>query len=257
MARGLACALPPVGNCTRPRRLLFNYCYYTIEGPDPCQGVEFLKIGGLGMRRGIKVLVVVFLSVLVIAITGCALFVNRHDRELKRFLPNVSGFTWKYSGFSGYDHQMSLGSIEARRGLTKYHITGTVGDPSGGEAVRDHSLTITYIITDGVWTQEKKEESMMDSEFDRLELLRGPIAEGTMWSQEQVDKEGRRRVLDSVIEDIRLEPRRVLVVVYRERGSPYFERREFTEGVGITLFEKLWMSPLGNFEIGYALFQGF
>ena len=35
MARGLACALPPVGNYTRPRRLLFNYCYYTIAGQGP------------------------------------------------------------------------------------------------------------------------------------------------------------------------------------------------------------------------------
>ncbi|MBS3872044.1 MAG: hypothetical protein KGZ92_10115 [Firmicutes bacterium] len=208
------------------------------------------------MKKG-AYLVVLMLAVVVVGATGCGLFVNRYDRELKRFLPNVSGFTWKYSGFSGYDHEMSLRSIEARRGLTKYHIAGTVGDPSGGEAVRDRSLTITYIINDGVWTQEKQEESMMDSEFDRLELLRGPIVEGTTWSQEQVDQEGRRRVLDSLIEDIRLEPRRVVVVVYRERGTPYFERREFTEGVGVTLFEKLWMSPLGNFEIGYTLFQGF
>ena len=130
-----------------------------------------------------------------------------------------------------------------------------MGDPSGGESKRDHSLRIIYTVANGVWMQEKTEEAMMDSEFDRLEILRGPVRVGATWSQTQVDGQGRQRTLDCTIAEIKEEPARTLVVYYRERGSEYFERRRIVEGLGIIGVLKLWMSPDGNFEIGYYLFE--
>lgn len=99
-----------------------------------------------------------------------------------------------------------------------------MGDPSGGKSKRDLSLRIIYTVANGVWMQEKTEEAMMDSEFDRLEILRGPVRVGATWSQTQVDGQGRQRTLDCTIAEIKEEPARTLVVYCRERGSEYFER---------------------------------
>ncbi len=150
---------------------------------------------------------------------------------------------------------MKLDEIKRQVGTARFVISGMVGDPSGGESPRDHSLRITYTVANGVWVQEKVEEAMMDSEFDRLEILRGPIRAGTTWTQVQVDQKGRRRTLDSTIEEVALDPVRTLVVYYRERGEEYFERRRIALGVGVVDFEKLWIHPEGNFEIGYYLFE--
>jgi len=199
---------------------------------------------------------VAFLLLITTLAGGCALVDGlRYNRELLALLPSAVGFEWKYHGFSGYDHQMKLDAIERQVGTTRLTISGMVGDPSGGESKRDHSLRITYTVADGVWMQEKTEEAMMDSEFDRLEILRGPVRVGATWTQIQVDGQGRRRTLDSTIAEINEAPARTLVVYYRERGSEYFERRRIVEGLGIVGVEKLWMSPDGNFEIGYYLFE--
>lgn len=207
------------------------------------------------MRRLFMVVMVVCL---VSTAFGCQLLQSRrYDAELNLFLPNTTGFTWNYSGFAEYDHQMRLESVQKRGATTLYLIKGEVGDPSGGEAQRDRSLNITYIVGGGVWIQEKIEQAMMDSEFDRLEVLRGPIIVGGKWTQRQTDKKGRMRTLDCTIEEIRNETQRVLVVFYRDRDSDYYEKRLITQGIGITMFEKLWMSPEGNFEIGYQLYEGF
>jgi hypothetical protein len=203
-----------------------------------------------------RLAIVVVLMSYAAMLSGCAVLDGlRYNRELLALMPSASGFEWKYSGFSGYDHQMKIDAIERQVGTVRLTISGMVGDPSGGESKRDHSLRITYTVANGVWTQEKVEEAMLDSEFDRLEILRGPIRVGTTWTQTQVDKEGRRRTLESTIAEITEEPARTLVVYYRERGSEYFERRRIVEGVGVVGFEKLWMSPEGNFEIGYYLFE--
>jgi len=179
------------------------------------------------------------------------------DRELKSLLPGQAGFEWRYSGFAEYDHYMKLNSTETQGAATRYLISGEVGDPSGGESQRDFNLQIVYTIDKGVWIQEKQEEMMMDSEFDKLEILRGPIQKGTKWTQQQVDKEGQSRTLDCTIEDIRTEQGlRTFVVVYQDTGSAYYEKREIREGKGIVMFEKLWLSTEGNFEIGYQLWEG-
>lgn len=205
-----------------------------------------------------KLLFISLIAAILSTSFGCQLLQNRrYDSELKLFLPNTVGYTWNYWGFAEYDHQMRLDSIQKRGISTLYRITGEVGDPSGGEAQRDRSLSITYTVGGGAWVQEKTEQAMMDSEFDRLEILRGPIVEGTTWTQRQADKQGRMRTLDCKIEEIRHETQRVLTVSYRDRDSDYYEKRTITQGIGITMVEKLWMSPDGNFEIGYQLYEGF
>lgn len=191
-----------------------------------------------------------------IAVTGCsALGAGQHNDDLKGLLPNEQGFTWRYFGFAEYDHYMTIDAIEQISGGTRYVISGEVGDPSDGEAVRDFDLKITYTIKNGVWLQEKQEEAMMDSEFDKLEILRGPVTQGATWTQKQTDKSGKQRTLVCTIEEVKtVEGARTVVVKYQDQDSEYYELRGIKQGVGITMFEKLWISPDGNFEIGYSLF---
>ncbi|KAF0196044.1 MAG: hypothetical protein FD169_1110 [Bacillota bacterium] len=197
-------------------------------------------------------------ALLTTALSGCAMLNNRkYDRELKTLLPGESGFEWRYFGFAEYDHFMKLNSIETKGATTRYLISGEVGDPSGGESQKDHSLQIIYTINQGALVQEKQEEMMMDSEFNRIEILRGPVVKGSTWTQQQVDNQGQTKTLDCVIEDVRIEQGiRTFVVFYRERNGVYYEKREIREAVGITLCEKLWITPEENFVIGYYLFEG-
>ena len=203
-----------------------------------------------------KVKGLLLLVALSLAITGCtALGAGQYNTELKRLLPSAEGLTWRYFGFAEYDHHMTLDAIEQVSGGTRYIITGEVGDPSGGEGVRDLNLKITYTIKNGVWLQEKQEEAMMDSEFDKLEILRGPIKQGATWTQSQTDKKGNKKTLVCTIEEVKTEEGLQNVVVkYQDKDSVYYEVRSIKQGVGITMFEKLWISPEGNFEIGYSLF---
>lgn len=205
-------------------------------------------------KTTVKVMLVV--SVLV-ALTGCSRFgAARFNNDLKQLLPERQGFIWRYFGFAEYDHYMTLDTFQQTGGTTRYTISGEVGDPSGGEATRDLTLKITYTIQNGVWLQEKQEEAMMDSEFNRLEILRGPIEQGKGWTQKQKDKEGKERTLVSTIEAVRTEAgMRIVTVRYQDQSSPYYELREIKQGTGITMFEKLWISEHGNFEIGYSLFK--
>lgn len=213
-------------------------------------------LGGFELKSNHRI--VVILAVMCLVVSGCSLINNRkYDRELKSLLPGQSGFEWTYFGFAEYDHRMILNTIETQASATRYAITGEVGDPSGGESQRDLTLQITYIIEKGVWVQEKVEEAMMDSEFDRLEILRGPLQKGAKWTQKQVDKHGQTKTLDCTIEDIRTEQGlRTFVVLYRDKDSAYYEKREIVEAKGIRMFEKLYISPEGNFEIGYQLYEG-
>lgn len=210
------------------------------------------------MHKMFRKIIFVLLALLILtALPACSRFgTGRYDDDLKALLPAREGAVWWYWGFAEYDHNMTLNTIDQGRNITRYLISGEVGDPSGGEAVRDFALQIVYTIEKGVWLQEKHEEAMMDSEFDVLEILRGPIEQGKSWTQKQTDRSGQERTLVSTIEQIKIEDGvRVVVVKYQDQGSPYYEMRELKQGQGVSMFEKLWIGPEGNFEIGYQLFR--
>lgn len=194
------------------------------------------------------------LAVVITVVTACT-SAGQYNNDLQALLPTKQGLTWRYFGFAEYDHVMTLDSITQISGGTRYDITGEVGDPSGGEATRDLNLAITYTIKNGVWLQEKQEEAMMDSEFDKLEILRGPVKQGATWTQKQKDKNGTDKTLECTIQEVKtVDGVRTVVVKYKDQASDYYELRGIKQGVGITMFEKLWMSSEGNFEIGYSLF---
>ncbi|MDP3057918.1 MAG: hypothetical protein Q8N36_00440 [bacterium] len=195
-----------------------------------------------------------YLIIVLILLMGCSNVQNVTD--YKNMLPTRANFEWRYSGFVGYDHVMTLNTIETQGQTTKYLISGIVGDPSGGEAIRDFTLNIIYTLNNDSWVQEKVETMMMDSDFNRLEILKGPIRQGAKWTQSTTNKLGALRTLVCTIDEVSMTNNlRIIKVTYQDQASAYYEKRTIVQGKGLVAFEKLWISKDGNFPIGYALFD--
>ena len=80
--------------------------------------------------------------------------------ELQNLLPQNEGFTWIYNGFVEYGHEMTLTSIAINPNDITYEIIGMVYDASGGEADRNFTMTMKYIIDNEVIVQEKSGEML-------------------------------------------------------------------------------------------------
>lgn len=178
--------------------------------------------------------------------------------KLAALLPEKEGFTWIYNGFAEYGHTMTLKSIDKKDNNYTYNIDGMVEDMSGGEAgkTKDFSLNVIYTIEKGALIQTKKETAMLDSPFDRLVLIRTPLEVGTKWEQEVKNRDNKAVTLDCSISEIKnTEGINIYTVNYKDKGSDYFERREFKQGVGLVLFEKLLILSDQSFPAGYYLYE--
>jgi len=174
--------------------------------------------------------------------------------SLARLLPARKDYHWQYEGTAEYGHNMTLNSIQKSKDRYIYKITGEVDDMSGGESDRDFSLQITYTVEPDVIIQEKKEQVMMDSEFSRLELIRGPLTTGTAWLQKVKDKKGKVTTLRCTITGVTKDgAQKIYSVYYKDQNSNYYEKRKIKEGVGIIFFEKLYTDSEGDYTIGYTL----
>ncbi|HHV60737.1 MAG TPA: hypothetical protein GXX49_10715 [Clostridiaceae bacterium] len=181
------------------------------------------------------------------------------NEALFKLLPEKEGYTWIYNGFAEYGHQMTLEEIVTDNEKTTYIIKGKVFDMSDGESGmgEEHfSIDLKYIIQNGSIIQVKKENIMMDSEMDRLELIRAPLVEGNKWTQVAADKKGNERHLNSEITKVEeLDGKKVYTVEYRDRDSDYYEIRTIEEGTGVVSFARLWNPDGEAFEIGYSLYR--
>lgn len=177
---------------------------------------------------------------------------------LTAFVPQTIGYSWRYNGSVEYGHLMTLTSVVEDSGTTYLTLHGDVDDMSGGESEGDYSLQIVYELTDTSWVQVKDEEMMLDSKFDRIELLRAPFNEGAMWQQTVYDENGNLHTLECTIESVTTNDagHSVYTVYYDDIGSDYYERRELEQGVGVTKVMHLEELTNSSFEMGYTLYTG-
>jgi hypothetical protein len=175
--------------------------------------------------------------------------------ELSKLLPNNAGFKWIYNGFAEYDHNMTLNSINDQAAKRTYYITGIVGDPSGGEGTANRNIDLQYIIENNNLIQQKSEQVMMDSIFNRITLIQTPLVAGTYWEERLIDKTGKIRDIYSQITKVETlaTGAKQYTVRYSDSNSAYFEQRVIREGVGIVNFEKLYQYDGGSTTIGYFL----
>ena len=178
------------------------------------------------------------------------------SEELSELLPDEEGYEWIYSGFAEYGHSMILDSITEKEGKRTYQITGEVFDPSGGEAQKDFFLTVLYVIDEDSLVQVKTEETMLDSRFDQLTLMKTPLMAGTSWQEQVTDKDGNQATITGTITQVKVEAaKKTYTVRYEEQNSIYWEERVFKEGMGIQSFERLMDLGEEPFTAGYYLFN--
>ena len=166
----------------------------------------------------------------------------KYEKEaLSKLLPEKAGYKWMYEGFAEYSHQMVLDMITDEPQKRIYAISGEVGDPSGGEGTKDRSISIKYTIEANRLLQEKTEQAMLDSKFDKLILIKTPLAIGTYWTETVADKTGKETLVNALINKVELTGDNKLkyTVRYEDTNSGYYEERVIKEGAGIVAFEKL------------------
>ncbi len=175
---------------------------------------------------------------------------------IKALLPSETGFVWQYSGFAEYAMTMKLTGIDKPGGVLTLRCEGEVADMSGGEATGDFSVRVAYQIKDGVLTQQLQGPKALDNVYPNLELIREPLGKGAKWLQTVIDADGKEKRLNCTIDEIRqVNGKTVYFLTYQAEGDSYYEKREITEGMGVTAFDRLYQFEDTSELIGYRLHQ--
>lgn len=179
---------------------------------------------------------------------------DKGNTALQQLLPEKEGFHWVYDGFAEYSHTMDLKELKKEGSRIEYDIDGEIADMSGGASARDFSLEVEYVIKDGVLTQQKNEELMLDSISDNIQLLKAPLSKGARWQQTATSRDGKKLSLNCQITEITGENGlKEYTVIYDDQNSDYFERRKIREGTGVVSFEKRITNKGESFVAGYTL----
>lgn len=177
--------------------------------------------------------------------------------ELSKLFPDTKGVKWIYNGFAEYSHEMSLENIINNKDSREYIIKGEAGDPSSGESKTNRNIDLKYTILDNKILQEKVESAMLDSKFDSITLIQTPLVAGTQWTDDLMDKEGKRTTMNSFIEKVEInsQGKKQYTIKYKDMASEYYEIRVIEEGKGIIKFEKLLELKDSSFPVSYSLFK--
>ncbi|MFP4200166.1 MAG: S-layer homology domain-containing protein [Clostridia bacterium] len=204
------------------------------------------------MRR-YPLAVVIAVSVALVANIGLTTAQASEDElDVSDFLPSFEGFRWRVSGIADYGHQLTISSISVGQETITYRADGEVDDLSGGESGKDYSLSVSYVVSDDAMVQRKSGETMLDSKWDEIELLRDPIEEDATW-QQTVGEGDDATTLSCTIEDVGGERgERVVKIRYEDVDGPYYEYREIQEHVGVVGFERLMLDGDEPYEVTYS-----
>src|SRR5699024_5908088 len=98
---------------------------------------------------------------------------------LTQLLPYKTGYTWTYNGLVKYGKRMKVKTIDEKGDKANYTVEGEVDEAAGGESGKDYSLDVTHTVTSDTLIQEVESETMMDNNFEEIELIQMPLEEGT------------------------------------------------------------------------------
>lgn len=180
---------------------------------------------------------------------------DEYSKELDGFLPK-GDFKWIYTGFAEYMQELTIMDVYETSAKKTYKTSGEVLDMSSGESSLDFSLAVNYIITHDELIQEKIEEVMMDSEFDKLILLKLPIEVNATWSENVTSSDGEKEsITATIVEIIGKKPNRTVRVEYVSSDAKYMEKRSIQEGLGVVSFDKSMNFGSDKFDMGYSLMK--
>lgn len=204
-----------------------------------------------------RIMFLMFILVLVFSFISCSSNEDTTEKilnqELMKLLPD-EGFTWAYIGPTYY-HEMQLESILVENSEAIYKISGEVEDVSNGELNKNYNINLYYIVNNDSIRQDKTEETMLDSEFDSITLIKTPLEIGNNWSEVVKDNEGNKvTVVGEIIDIIETDNGTEYKVVYKDKKSDYSESRKIMEGYGVIAFTKAVEIEGEKFSYGYGLY---
>ncbi|BEP28933.1 nuclear transport factor 2 family protein [Helicovermis profundi] len=178
---------------------------------------------------------------------------DNYSETLDAFLPEAP-FSWTYKGNNNYIQVMSIMKIFDTNSTKVYKVSGEVMDVTKGSNRRNFNINLTYTVTYNKLIQDKIEEVMLDSEFNKLTLLKLPLETGNSWVESVYDLEGNKEQLNSKIVKIEGEsPNRIITVEYKIDKKKYLETRKIRENVGVIEFNKKVNFDNEQFVLGYKL----
>ncbi len=212
-----------------------------------------------------RVFIMIFLAVVLLATAGCDRVSMQKDsqveipteysRELDALLPEIPA-TWTYMGIGEYGSVMSLGEVVEMASQKIYKVYGEVEDLTGGELNNEAFVfSITYVVYEDRIEQIKTGQMLLDSDYDRITLIKAPLEAGTTWTESVEDADGRAVKLIGTITEVSKDNDTgpIYTVSYTVEGSDYFEKRMIKEGEGVISFEKPFFYDGESFPVQYGL----
>lgn len=207
-----------------------------------------MKTGGVSLfnKRLSLIFLIIIISV-ILPTNVCA----ENQNPLFNILPGSKDFKWTYKGLAEYGHEMIIENKLSENDQTIYKIKGKVYNLKDS---KDYPFELSYTITDESLIQDKKEENMMDSKFDKLILLKLPLKEGNTWQQKVLNPSEKNTTLKSTIIDITsVNNKNVYTVKYEDINSKYYEIRKIKENIGVIYFEKNIQNNNNYYNVNYSL----
>jgi hypothetical protein len=201
--------------------------------------------------------VVFLIIVMIFSLIGCKSeddAVKELDETLLKLMPDEN-FKWAYIGKDEYYHEMLLESITVSETKHIYKVTGAVQENAASGSAEDFNIEIFYEVEGNSIVQNKNAPMMLDSEYDRMTLIKAPLEIGTKWSEEVKDFNDKKHTIHAEIVNI-VESDKVKTydVVYKNSKIDYSERRQISEGFGVVTFTKVIGSGEQSAQYGYALY---
>lgn len=217
------------------------------------------------MKRQVNKQVLIWMMLLMITLAGCTSItgsgknsedevISAFSEELDAFIPDLPA-SWIYNGTAEYSHVMSVGEVYETAGQKIYRVYGEVEDMTGGDANADFRFELSYFVTGDRIEQSRRGQMIMDSEYDRITLIKLPLEVGNSWTEDVVDSDGKKVRIKSTIEDISGDENKTYTVRYEHIGSEYYELRKIEENTGVTHFEKVLFYDGDEFEVQYSLYE--
>ena len=176
---------------------------------------------------------------LAMVITGCSndQFAiqsdNSPDQELSIYLP-ISEY--EFMGEGGYYHYYKTLKTEVLEDRILVTISGEVKDNSKSTGKNDHTFQTEIWIDSEKMIQKSSGQMLNESDFDRLILLKKPIAEEATWEFDAIDKLGEKHVVTGRIIEVDDDTGIIEVEYTTEAGN--FEKRTLKMNQGTTSFIK-------------------
>lgn len=211
----------------------------------------------------------ILLVISAVALAGCSrsndsgpVVISEFSEELDEFIPDLPA-SWIYNGTAEYSHVMSLGEVYETAGQKIYRVYGEVEDMTDGDFNADFRFELGYIVSGDMIEQTKSGQMIMDSEYERITLLKLPLEVGNTWTDELVSPNGKKVKVKGTIESIEKESSGrseggngdIYTVKYEESGSKYYEIRKIQKGSGVISFEKVIFYDGDEFVVQYDLFE--